>query len=511
MGLNSSMAIASSGLSALQAQMAVASQNVANASTAGYAAEKLSVSSRSAGGEGSGVVAGLTTRVIDQALETSLYNQNATVSALKTISDGLTTISALQGSTSADSGSSGTLSDDVGKVQSTLLTLEADPSSDSGQQAVVSAANTLATTVRNTASTYQSARQSAQESIVTEVQNANSALSQIGKLSNQISSLKANGVSTADLENQRATAMTDLSNIISVRYQQTANGDMLVSTADGTALPTHQSSGPLATADATLNASSAYPGTVPAITLNGNDVTTSLTGGRLGGNITLRDQTLPTMQAQLDTFSQTLATRFDAQGLTLFVGANGSIPPSVANAASPNGEVGFSAEIKVNPAVSANAALIRDGSHDVTGSSTGASSFTTNTSRGTSDTTLIDRLVNFSLGATVQTGVNQPAAQTTGLGISGTLSASFSGSTDITGLATSVTSIQAATISQASSDLTSETATQTALTTKVTSVSGVSVDDEMASIVALQNAYQANAKVITTVQTMFSALLSAIN
>lgn len=32
----------------------------------------------------------------------------------------------------------------------------------------------------------------------------------------------------------------------------------------------------------------------------------------------------------------------------------------------------------------------------------------------------------------------------------------------------------------------------------------------MANIVTLQNAYAANAKVVSTVQTMFSALLSAI-
>ncbi|MCQ8239230.1 hypothetical protein NFI88_00040 [Acetobacteraceae bacterium KSS12] len=52
---------------------------------------------------------------------------------------------------------------------------------------------------------------------------------------------------------------------------------------------------------------------------------------------------------------------------------------------------------------------------------------------------------------------------------------------------------------------------QTALRSRVSAVSDVSVDKEMANVVALQNAYSANAKVISTVQTMFSALLSAIN
>ncbi|WP_304608358.1 flagellar basal body rod C-terminal domain-containing protein, partial [Gluconobacter kondonii] len=59
--------------------------------------------------------------------------------------------------------------------------------------------------------------------------------------------------------------------------------------------------------------------------------------------------------------------------------------------------------------------------------------------------------------------------------------------------------------------LTYATAVQTTLSAKVTSVSGVDVNTEMSKIVALQNAYTANAKIISSVQTMFSALLNAIN
>ena len=124
MGLDASLSIATSGLTALQAEMAVASQNVANANTAGYAVEQSSISSRTADGQASGVVVGLTTRTIDTALENSLYTQNATVSALNTTSSGLTTVSALQGSTSSDSGSSDTLPDQIGNLQSSLITLE---------------------------------------------------------------------------------------------------------------------------------------------------------------------------------------------------------------------------------------------------------------------------------------------------------------------------------------------------------------------------------------------------
>ena len=511
MGLSTSLAIASSGLAALQSEMAVASQNVANAGTAGYAAETSSVSSATAGGQGNGVVVGLTTRTINTVLEASLYTQNATVSALTTTSNALAPIAALQGSTSADSGSSNTLSDSVGNLQTSLITLEANPSNSAGQQAVLAAAGTLTSNINSTATAYQTQRQAAQESIVDEVATANSSLALIGTLSDKIAQNRINNISSADLENQRATAMTSLSNVLSVKFKEAANGDMLVTTANGFALPTHATSGPLATADATIGATSAYPGSIPAISLNGQDVTTNLTGGSLGANLVLRDQTLPTMQAELDSFSQTLASRFDAQGLTLFTDGNGNLPGTGATASTPAGQVGFANAIQVNPAVAAAPGDIRDGTRDVTGNSTGASAFTINTDRGTSDTTLIDRVLDYALGSSVQKGVTQPAAATTGLGATGMLSAPYSGTTDIVSLASTVTAAQALTINQAGTDLTNETAIQTSLTSKVASVSGVSVDDEMSSIVALQNAYTANAKIVSAVQSMFSALLAAIN
>ncbi|WP_419727871.1 flagellar hook-associated protein FlgK [Lichenicola sp.] len=510
MSLSSSMTIAASGLAALQSEMAVASQNIANAGTAGYAKETSSVSSRTAGGQPGGVLIGLTGTTVNTALEATLYTQNATVSALTTTSNILAPILSLQGSTSASSGSSGTLSDAVGNLQTSLITLEAGPSNAPSQQAVLAAAGTLAAGIQTTAAAYQTQRQATQEAVVDDVTSANASLALIGSLSDKIAQGSMNGVSTADLENQRAAAMTTLSGVLSVQYKETSNGDMLVSTADGQSLPTRATSGPLVTTDATIGVSDAYPGSIPTITIGGRDVTASLTGGSLGANLVLRDQTLPTMQAELDSFSSGLATRFDAQGLTLFTDSAGNLPGASTTATSPAGQVGFANVIQVNPAVTADPSIVRDGSHDVTADPAGASAFTIDPTRGTSDTTLIDRLLDYTFGTNVQQGVTQPAAGSTGLGVNGSLSTPYSGTTDLVSLASTLTSAQASTINQTTTGLANETSVQTALASKVATVSGVSVDDEMASIVALQNAYAANAKVISGVQTMFAALLAAI-
>jgi flagellar hook-associated protein 1 FlgK len=44
-----------------------------------------------------------------------------------------------------------------------------------------------------------------------------------------------------------------------------------------------------------------------------------------------------------------------------------------------------------------------------------------------------------------------------------------------------------------------------------TSETGVSVDTELSNMIVLQNAYGANAKIISSAQTMFNTLLGAVN
>ena len=51
----------------------------------------------------------------------------------------------------------------------------------------------------------------------------------------------------------------------------------------------------------------------------------------------------------------------------------------------------------------------------------------------------------------------------------------------------------------------------TALQQRFNDQSGVNIDTEMSNLIALQNAYSANARVMSTVQQMMSALLQAVS
>ena len=489
MSLATSLSIASGALSTIENQFAVISQNVANASTTDYATEVATQTNRTADGEGMGVITGATTRAVNDALQGELYQQNAVVAGLQTTQTALAGIDAVQGTVAAGTD----LSSLLGDLQDAFSTLENDPSSQTEQQAVVAAASNLTDQINTLSTAIGTARQNAQDSIVSDVGTLNSTLANIGALNSQIVALKAQGESTADLENQRDAQVATLSSLLDIKVCEQSNGDLLITTTNGQELPTDATTGPFATSSATLGATSTYPdGGTPAITLQGVDVTTSLTGGELGAEITLRDTTLPTYQAELDEFSETLSTQFSGQGLALFSDASGTVP-SAGGTPTQADYVGYSSTIQVNPEVIATPSLVRDGTTTPSSNTTGADGYT--------------GLITDILDSTFGTLTTAPA--TTGLGASGTLTAQFSAPTDLASFATDVVNAESQDSNAASTNLTSEQSVQTALQTQVSNVSSVSVDDQMSKMVALQNAYTANARIISALQAMWTELTQA--
>jgi len=103
------------------------------------------------------------------------------------------------------------------------------------------------------------------------------------------------------------------------------------------------------------------------------------------------------------------------------------------------------------------------------------------------------------------------AMNTNGLGATGNLTAPFNAGGDaLSNFATSLVSSQAQQSADVTSNLTTEQALQSSLNAKVASVSGVNMDSEMSQMLSLQQAYSANARVISAVQSMFTQLLQAV-
>jgi flagellar hook-associated protein 1 FlgK len=208
--IESALSIATGGLANINSQMSVVSQNVANASTPGFATETSTQQSINGDGEGLGVQVGPAILTVNTAMQTALYNQNATVAGLQTQQSALQAIDAVQG-TPGQGGDIGSL---LGNLQNQFSTLLTDPSNPTQQNQVVSTATSLTQGINALSNAYTSQRQTAENSIVSEVGTLNATLGTIGGLSNQIAALKADGQSTADLENQRNAAVGTLSQLV---------------------------------------------------------------------------------------------------------------------------------------------------------------------------------------------------------------------------------------------------------------------------------------------------------
>ena len=228
MTISAALSIATGGLANINSQLALVSQNVANASTPGYSAEIATQQSLAADGVGLGVRTGPATRDVDAALQAEVFSQNATVAGLQTRQNALQAIDAVQGTP----GQGSDIASLIGDLQNQFSTLLNDPSSQAQQSQVVSAATTLAQGINTLSDAYSTQRQTAQDDIVSEVTTLNSTLGSIGGLSDKIVELQAEGQSTADLENQRDAAVATLSQLVNVKVLEQPNGDVLITTTE---------------------------------------------------------------------------------------------------------------------------------------------------------------------------------------------------------------------------------------------------------------------------------------
>jgi flagellar hook-associated protein 1 FlgK len=503
MGLDSALSIASGGLANINAQFQLISQNVANAATPGYAAEVATQRAITADGVGTGVLIGAATLQIDKTLQTSVTQQNAVVSGGQTTQSALQAIDSVLGTP----GSGNDLGSLLGNLRNGFSTLLTDPGNQTQQNAVVSSAATLAQGINTISAAYSAQRQAAQSGIESAVAAINTTLKSIGSISDQIIALKPTSQGTADLENQRNAAVQTLSTLLNVKTTELPNGDLSLFTAGGLTLPTRDGEGTFAIANTAAPVGSFYPGGgIPPITLGGIDVTKQMTGGVIGANIALRDTILPTDQAALDEFAQGLSSRFVQQGLTLFTDPAGNMPTGGGTPVQA-GYVGYAATIQVNPSVTTNPSLVRDGTK-----ADSSGTFTPNPPGGPAGFTgLITAIVNATFGSQTQSGAALPAFNTSGLGASGNLVAPFNANNVALGdFATSLVSSQAQQSAAATDSLANEQALQTSLNAKMSAVSGVNMDAEMSHMLTLQNAYSANARVIAAVQSMFAQLLQAV-
>jgi len=508
MSIDAALLIARSGLMHTQRALSNAADNVANAEAEGYTRKRIVGDAISVSGQGMGVRSLGPMRDVDTALTNEMNKRRSAKSAAELRDTVLSRINEAHG----DPAKADSIGDLVSKLRISYMELRVDPSQVVKQQAIVlDAAQNIAARFNDATRVVGEARQAAHDGIVQKVAQVNSTLREISVLRDNVVERTGAGVSTADVEDKLDGALTRLSELLEVKPIRQANGGLLLLGAGGITIPILKEGDAFSVPGAGIAPDSFYgvSGTIPAITMGGLDVTRQLIGGKLGESITLRDQTLPRYQAELDIAAAQLADRFRAEGLRLFSDSTGTVPdPTLPYAGS--AQIGFANRIQVNSAVRADIRLLRDGTETITG----PAPFTPNPGPPTPGpagfVTLIDRILSFTFGETNASGASWGLFATSGLGPDGTLSSPFGSPRTIEDYSALVTASQTSDSAAATSAF--ETAKQFSegLEARFSRESRVDVDSEMASLIQLQNAYAANARVMTTAQSMWTTFFESV-
>ncbi len=450
--------IAQQALVADQEALNVTSNNVANENTAGYTREVVNFQSvdtvtLSGATIGSGVTASATSQR-DKVLEQQVQQQTQTQAQSGALESVLQQVENIFGLSSTPlSASSTTLGTDVNSFFSALSALTSNPSDTATRQSVLSAATTLAGDFNWAANQLAQVSSSLNQQVVGDVSQVNSLTTTIASLNAQITSLSPN-TDAGTLEDQRQLAITQLSQLVGLDQISNQQNGITLTTSGGAVLVSGSQSFAVSTTQ--------IGGTTHILAgVDGQDVTSNLTGGDLGGVLQARDQKLPSYQSALDSLAFGIGTQVNQQNE---LGVDGSGNPGAALFSLPPTQSGAAALIQV-----------------------------------------------------ATTNSNAVAAAAPGEGSAGNANASALAALSSAGIVSSQTAsgFLASFLGQIGSDTSAATtnnsaqqATLTQLTTQRDSLSGVSLDEEAANLTQYQRAYQAAAQVFNIAN---SVMASALN
>ncbi len=308
MSLSVASTIALSALRAAQVGTSVTSSNIANADVDGYTVKTANQVSTVAASTGSGTSVTSITGGVDKYVFASLISANADLGAASVTTNYTDQLQALMGSTTGSDDGGTSVATLVTNLQTAVNSLASSPEDDTVQSEVIAAADSLASSLRETSASIQSLRADADQQIADDVDTINDALQTIDDLNEAILAAKARGASTADLEDRRNSAIETISSLLDIKTTTASNGSTYISTTGGTALLTSSVHELSFSASSYVNSSSGLSG----ISVDGEDITSDLTSGEVGGLLTLRDTTLVEAQDELDALATALIDTLNA-------------------------------------------------------------------------------------------------------------------------------------------------------------------------------------------------------
>jgi len=440
------LSIATQALNVDQGALEVTSNNIANANTPGYSREQAILESAPTVTEGNiaygqGVtlahVQGIRDQVVELGVQQGLQQQGQINSYLDSMSQLQSLFNEAQGAG---------LQTPLSNFFNSLQSLSTDPTNLSLRQAVISAGQTLASVFNQASAGLAGIQSQLNQTIPQAVGQVNQLTQQIAQINGQIQSAQSSGANPNQLIDQRNQLVEQLSGLVGVNSTDAGDGTVTLTTANGALLVAGRQSYTLTTGK---NAS----GNVDVFS-QGADITSSLSGGSLGGDIQARDQGVASAQSNLDSLAAGLISAVNAQQ-TAGYDLNGNPGLNFFKPLSGNSSAGAAAAMSIN---------LTDPSQIAASSSS--------TAQGDNSNALALANIENQTIVSGQTATEYYSNFVAGIG----------------------TEVQQATNQQTAQNLVVQQ-----MQNQKASISGVSLDEESANLIQYQTAYAAAARVVNVI------------
>ena len=464
LGLFNTLNLGARALTAEQVAVEVAGHNLANANNPAYARQRVQIQTSlptptSFGMEGTGVQVTSIQQVRDQLIDSQIRSEasiggywNSQQNALQNAQTQLNEFLNLS-STSGASGSTAGLSGQLNNLFGAFQAVATSPTDPSARLSLVNAGQSLASSFNQSSQNLSTLNDQLNTSVSNDVASANRLLSDIAGLNNEIARATASGGNANDLSDSREQDLENLSKLVNIQTAANSDGSVSVSIGGQQLVTGSKLTDTLATHDSgngqllVQTAASATPLT--------------LSSGSIQGTIDARDGALATLRNSLDTMASSLITQVNGiykNGYDL----NGNFGANFFTG-------GDAATIGVNPA------LVNDPSQIQAAGTANAA------------------------------GDNSIALQLAQLGqqsIAALNNQTFSGA-----YAQDVQNFGNA-LANANDQVDNYNSVNTMWLNQRDSVSGVSLEEETTNLIMFQKAYQASAKLITTVDQMLQTVIN---
>jgi flagellar hook-associated protein 1 FlgK len=462
LGLFGTLNLGARALQTQQQAVEVAGHNLANVNNPAYARQRLAVETAvttpsAFGPQGTGINAVGIVRLRSTLLDQQITNESSVTGSLEAQQEALQNAQAELGQVidtqAAQDGAQHGIAEGLNNLFNEFQTLSTNPTSLTERQVVLMKAADLATKFNTVDQRLGDLQGELNRSLDTDISQVNGLLKDIANLNDKIMNAETGQPGVAnDLRDLRQQRLEDLAKIVKIDTVEVSSGVNIsiagVSVVDGPAVVDK------------LESYDAGGGQMLVRTQTGT-TPLAVSGGRLQGTIDARDGAVASLRSNLNLLASTLITQVNT-----IHGAGYSLTGS-SNAKFFDGS--DASDIKVNASLMGNPALLQVSA--------------VNGAVGDNQVALsLAQLANNGNAALNNQTFSQNYAQT------------------VAALGQSLSSLN--------NQLEDQTAVSNMLGTQRNSVSGVSLDEEMTDMVKFQKAFQASAKLITTVDELLDTVVN---